>query len=211
MAGGSATAYTAPVSPVTHLLTSWLVAAHGTDNPRDCRWVALAGLAPDADGLGLVWDIASGALAAGEAPLYQKYHHHLLHGLVGGMLLALLAAAVSRRKGRVVLLTLAVFHLHLLCDLLGSRGPDPGDLWPIYYLAPLSNQWLWVWHGQWCLDGWQNKCITVALMLWCLWLPLRLGHSVVGVFNRRADAVFVQVLQGWRTRWLAWRESKGHL
>jgi hypothetical protein len=25
-----------------------------------------------------------------------------------------------------------------------------------------------------------------------------LGHSVVGVFNRRADAVFTGVLRGWR-------------
>jgi len=39
--------------------------------------------------------------------------------------------------------------------------------------------------------------LSVALFLWALWLPVRLGYSVVGVFNRRADQVFVGVLRKW--------------
>ncbi len=38
------------MSPETHLLASWIIAAKATDNPRDCRLVTLAGILPDADG-----------------------------------------------------------------------------------------------------------------------------------------------------------------
>jgi hypothetical protein len=48
--------------PETHLLASWVIAAYATDNQRDCRLVALAGILPDADGLGIIVDAASAAL-----------------------------------------------------------------------------------------------------------------------------------------------------
>ena len=57
---------------------------------------------------------------------------------------------------------------------------------------------MWIWKGQWALDAWPNRLLSAALFCWTLWLGARLGHSVVGVFNRRADAVFVGVLRGWR-------------
>ena len=46
------------MSPETHLLASWIIAAKTTDNPRDCRLVTLAGILPDLDGLGLIVDLA---------------------------------------------------------------------------------------------------------------------------------------------------------
>ncbi len=57
---------------------------------------------------------------------------------------------------------------------------------------------MWIWKGQWGLDAWPNRLLSAALFCWTLWLGARLGHSVVGVFNRRADAVFIGVLRGWR-------------
>jgi inner membrane protein len=47
------------VSPESHLLASWIIAAKTTDNLRDCRLVTLAGILPDADGLGLIVDLAT--------------------------------------------------------------------------------------------------------------------------------------------------------
>lgn len=188
------------MSPVTHLLASWIVAAEATDNPRDCRLVALAGILPDADGLGVLLDLVSGSLSRGEAEVYHRYHHYLLHGVFAGVALAILMAAFARRRLRVGLLVLAVFHLHLLCDLVGSRGPGPGDLWPVFYLGPLSHHPMWVVKWQWALDAWPNRLISVALFGWALWLPVKSGHSVVGVFNRRADAVLVGVLRKWWAR-----------
>jgi len=59
---------------------------------------------------------------------------------------------------------------------------------------------MWIWKYQWRLDGWQNTVITLALLVWALWLAVKMGDSFVGVFNRRADKVFVEVLQKWRSQ-----------
>src|SRR5215471_6905005 len=125
------------MSPETHLLASWLIAAKTTDNPRDCRLVTLAGIMPDVDGLGLIVDVISKAFGH-PTNFYQELHHWLLHGAFGAMLVSLLFTGLARRRLRVGLLTLALFHLHLMFDLLGSRGPELTDLWPIYYLGPFS-------------------------------------------------------------------------
>jgi membrane-bound metal-dependent hydrolase YbcI (DUF457 family) len=190
------------VSPLTHLLASWIVAAKTTDNPRDCRLVTLAGVLPDLDGAGLLVDLArSWATGIDDFSLYQQYHHTLLHGVFGAAVIAGLAAAFARRRLRVAVVALALVHLHLLCDLLGSRGPDPGDLWTIPYLAPFSFRWTWIWQNQWRLDGWQNQVITLVLLAWMMRLAIQRGDSVVGVISRRADAAFVRVLRGWAERW----------
>jgi len=50
------------------------------------------------------------------------------------------------------------------------------------------------------LDSWPNRVITMALFWWALWLAVKRGDSFVGVFNRRADRVFVGVLRKWSTQ-----------
>jgi hypothetical protein len=190
------------MSPATHLLASWIIAAKTTDNPRDCRLVTLAGILPDLDGLGLIVDLGREALGYRSTLLYAHYHHYLLHGFAGGLLIAAVLASFARRRWRVALLALLVFHLHLLCDFVGSRGPEPEDLWPIFYYGPFDKDPMWIWKGQWRLDGWVNRGITVTLFLWALWLAPILGHSIVGVFNRRIDAIVVEVLRKWRAAWV---------
>lgn len=193
------------MSPLTHLLASWVIAAKTTDNPRDCRLVALAGILPDLDGLGLALDLANSALGRKPTHFYEHYHHYLLHGIFGAVAIALLLACFAKQRWRVALLALVTFHLHLLCDFVGSRGPSPEDLWPIFYLGPHDKDPMWVWKGQWRLDGWQNRIVFLGLFVWTLRLAVTRGHSVVGAFNRRADAVFVGVLRGWWTAWQRWR------
>lgn len=187
----------------THLWASWIIGAKTTDNLRDCRLVALAGILPDADGLGLVLDGVNRLFGGPKTLFYEHYHHLWLHGAFGGILITLLVISFAKQKWRVALLALLVFHLHLLCDFVGSRGPDPVDLWPIFYLGPFSKDPLWVWKGQWPLDGWINRLLSVSLFVWALWLAVRLGHSFVGVFNRRLDQVFVAVLRKWHATLVA--------
>src|SRR5580698_1853156 len=122
------------MSPVTHLFASWVVAAYTTDNVRDRRLVTIAGVIPDLDGLGIVIDIARGSYAKGNLFYYPEYHHWLMHGLPAAVVCSLLLAAFAKHKLRVLTLGFLVFHLHLLCDVVGSRGPTPDDLWPIFYL-----------------------------------------------------------------------------
>jgi hypothetical protein len=185
------------MSPLTHLLASWLIATKSTDNPRDCRLVTLAGVLPDADGLGLALDLANRALGRPEIHFYGEYHHFALHGLVGGVAIAGFLTCFAQRRARAALLALLVFHLHLLLDLVGSRGPSPEDLWPIFYFGPISKAPMWLWRGQWRLDAWPNHVFTWVLLTWALLISVQRGDSFVGVFNCWADRVFVSVLRRW--------------
>jgi hypothetical protein len=188
---------------VTHFFVSWVIAAKTTNNPRDCRLVTLAGILPDADGLGLIVDAASRALGYRGTLFYEHYHHFLLHGIYGGIAIAALMTCFARQRWRVALLALLVFHVHLLCDLVGSRGPDPVDLWPIFYLGPISKNVMWIWKGQWQLDAWPNRILSVVMFIWSLKIAVQLGHSFIGVFNRRLDEIFVGVLRKWDNGWKA--------
>src|SRR6266542_1251249 len=182
------------MSPVTHLFASWLIAAHTTENYRDRRLVALSGLLPDLDGAGVVVDFARQLFEGGDDFFYyQRYHHSLLHGIFGAAVISMGLACFARRRGRVAALSFLLVHLHLLCDLAGSRGPSPWDLWPIFYLAPFSHRCVWIWSHQWALDAWPNRVLTIVLFAACLWVATRTGDSSVGVFNRRLDATFVGV------------------
>lgn len=188
------------MSPLTHFVGSWLVGAVVTDNPRDRRLVTLAGVLPDADGLGILVDWTK-ALMTGKATTYayyQHYHHLLLHGWPAAILIAAILAAGGKSRMRVALGCLVTFHLHLLCDLIGSRGPAPTDLWPICYSEPLFRHPIWFWKNQWKLDGWQNQLVFLGVFATALGMAIQRGYSCVGVFSQRADAVFVGVLRKWR-------------
>src|SRR2546430_14915819 len=97
------------MSPETHLLASWIIAAKTTDNPRDCRLVTLAGILPDADGLGLIADIVTPWLGLKPTHYYGRYHHYLLPGAFGAVLIAVLTAALARNRWRGALLLLLGF------------------------------------------------------------------------------------------------------
>src|ERR1017187_8961925 len=127
------------MSPLAHLVGSWLVAVATTNNSRDRKLVTLAGVLPDADGLGAVVDVVGSAISGkpNTFQYYQQYHHILLHGWPGAIAVSVLLMFFARQHWRVFLLCLLTFHLHLLCDLVGSRGPDFGDFWPICYSEPL--------------------------------------------------------------------------
>ena len=191
------------MSPGTHFFMSWIIAAKTTDNRRDCGLVTLAGVLPDLDGLGIIPDVLNRGLGHRETVYYEHYHHFLLHGLFGGVLIALLMAGFARHRWRVLLLAFLVFHLHLLCDLVGSRGPDLDDLWPIYYDGPFNKSWMWLWKGQWRLDSWFNEILSVVLLVWALRISVQQGWSFVTMLNRRWDETFVGVLRQWSAAWKA--------
>jgi hypothetical protein len=199
------------VNPETHLLASWVIAAKGTDNARDCRLVALAGILPDADGLGLIADELTRLMGWKKTFFYGHYHHYLLHGVFGAVLITGVLVLFAQRKWRVALLALLAFHLHLLCDFIGSRGPDPVDLWPIFYFGPFAKDPMWIWKGQLALDAWPNRLLTVCLFVWALWLAVARGYSFVGVFSPRLDRIFVAVLSQWHARLSAWRKHASKL
>lgn len=180
---------------VTHILAGWLVADETGLAHRDKALVAWASVAADADGLGIVVDAANDLLGRAGTTYYETYHHYLGHGLLGAVVTTAVVYCCALNKRKTALFALLSFHLHLFMDVLGSRGSNPIDIWPIDYFAPFSLTPSIAWSGQWPLTGWQNTTITVILMLACIVLAVRRGRSPVSLFSLRADQGFVKVLR----------------
>jgi hypothetical protein len=141
--------------------------------------VTLAGVIPDVDGL---------TLLAGE-DAYGTWHHVLTHGALSAVLFSLALATFAVERRRVAFLSLGTFHLHLLCDLVGS-GPG----WPLFYLWPFSRDEL-MWSGQWDLASWQNAIIGLLASLLVLWCAVPLGRTIVELFSVSADAKVVAAVR----------------
>lgn len=185
------------MNPITHFLVGWTVGeAARLESRRDRAIVALAGVVPDLDGFGIVAEKAT--LAAGwEEPLlwWTNYHHVLCHNLGFGLLVAGVAARLaSGRRGLVAGLAFVAFHLHLLGDLVGAKGPE-GYLWPIPYLSPFSDAWVWSWEGAWELNAWPNIALTGALLALTFRFAWARGRSPVGLVSERVDGLFVEALR----------------
>ena len=186
------------MSPVTHGLISWTLANCPGVDRRGRLLVTLAGLAPDIDGLGIVVQVAT---ANSERPLewFSLYHHRLAHNVLAAALCILLCWWLSGRNLRVAVLACVAFHLHLLCDLIGARGPD-GYQWPIPYLLPFSEAWQWTWSGQWQLNAPPNVIITVVVLAITGFMACQRGFSPVELVSPTADTRVVATLR----RWFRW-------
>ena len=182
------------MSPITHFLMGWAVAnlvpALGK---RDRALVTWASVVPDIDGLGIV---AERLTRNSSHPLnwWSDYHHVLGHNLGFALIVAAIAAILAKQKVKTTLLVLFSFHLHLLGDLMGARGPD-GDQWPIPYLLPFSKQVELPWSGQWALNAWPNFVITAALVGITFMLARQRGFSPLEMASVRADAALVRALR----------------
>ena len=181
------------MNPASHLLISWSVANTAEISRRDRTLVTLSGIIPDIDGVGIVAELLTENTAA---PLlwYSKYHHVLGHNLALGLILAAAVALFSVRRWMSAFLTLAAFHLHLLGDLVGSRGPD-GYQWPIPYLFPFSADWTLIWDGQWGLNAWPNIMATVLVLGITLYLAWKRGRSPLEMISSRVDTALVDALR----------------
>jgi membrane-bound metal-dependent hydrolase YbcI (DUF457 family) len=177
------------MSPGQHLIISW-VTANVVDLDRRSRIaITIAGLSPDFDGFGWIADRIA-RLMGYSTSLYEDYHH-MLHNLPSALVVAAvcgLACGYRRGRGWVVFgLSLLAFHLHLLADVMGSRGPD-GYQWPIPYLAPFTDAMEWTWAGQWELDDWRNPAIGVTFFIIAVLIARYRRVTFFELFSRRFEA-----------------------
>lgn len=181
------------MSPVTHLLAGWLVANSSRRFGRKERiLVTAAGLIPDVDGFGIV---AEALTRNNGNPLlwWSNYHHVLGHNLLFGLFVTLVAFLLSARNRAVAALVIVSFHLHLLGDFVGARGPGD-DLWVVPYFLPFSAH-EFSWSGQWELNAWPNFLITGILLITMFYLAWRRGCSPLEMVSAKANAAFVRTLR----------------
>jgi hypothetical protein len=168
-----------------------------------------AAVAPDIDGIGIVPELLTRNTS--HPLLWFSQYHHSLHTLAFALACTAVAYIIAGPmvgftfgpviQGRrlpthpwlTAFLVFVSFHLHLLCDLIGARGPD-GDQWPIPYLNPFSNSIQLTWHGQWALNGWQNFAITGLLLVATLWIARKYGSSPVELVSEKANKRVVATL-----------------
>jgi inner membrane protein len=180
------------MSPVTHFLSGWVVANVALLNRRERAAVTIAAVIPDLDGAGIFAEILTRNSA--HRLLWFSEYHHVLHNLLFGLIVAGVAGAVATKRWLTASAALAALHIHLLQDLVGSRGPD-GFGWPIPYLLPFTDHGAWIWHGQWALNAWPNLLLTVTLLALTLWLAIVRGFSPIEMFSREADRAVVAALR----------------
>lgn len=181
------------MNPLTHFFLSWDVANAGKLDSRDRLLVSVAGIIPDVDAFGMLPELLTRESAR---PLFwwTDYHHVLGHNLTFAVLMMGAAFLMAHKRLKTAMLTIFTFHLHLLCDVVGARGPD-GYHWPIAYLYPFSDSVQLEWAGQWALNAWPNFLITGAALLLAFYWAWQRGYSPIGLFSRSADAVFVATLR----------------
>lgn len=180
------------MSPITHFLTGWVAANCAKLSRRERAIVTLACVAPDIDGLGIIPELLTRNSA--HPLLWFTLYHHTLHTLAFALVVAAVAFTLAQQRWKTAALAFLTFHIHLLEDLLGSRGPD-GYQWPIPYLAPFSSKLQLTWSGQWGLNAWPNIAITAVLLLITLWLAWRRGFSPIEMISTNADAAFIAALR----------------
>jgi hypothetical protein len=141
----------------THVLSGWCLGNLIRLTARERLFCMIAAAAQDIDGLGILIS----------QELYWDYHHKLGHCAAFGVALSLALASFSTHRLLAGATYLALFHLHLVLDYLGS-GPG----WPLYYFWPFS-QAEWVNPRAWPFFSWQNIGTAVALIAWTVLIAFR--------------------------------------
>jgi hypothetical protein len=134
-------------------------------------------LFPDVDGLGLI--ISDSA--------YVQWHHVLAHNLLAGLLASALFMTIGRSELKIGLLYLALFHLHLAMDLVGS-----GSGWGIQYLWPFSNRSIES-SMAWDFRSWQNYAVLIALAAFTIWIALSRKRTPLEFVAPRLNAALIKV------------------
>jgi inner membrane protein len=155
--------------------------------------VTWASVVPDLDGVGIIADRLT-RNSAHPSNWCGQYHHTLCHNLGFAIIVAGMAAVLTRQRLKTTTLVFISFHLHLIGDLVGARGPD-GDQWPIPYLLPFTKNMHLVWSGQWALNAWLNMVITAASIGCALVWARRRGFCLLEMVSTLVDAGFVSAIR----------------
>jgi inner membrane protein len=183
------------MNPVTHYLVGWMVSQNEPETVRikQRTLIALAGVAPDFDGVGIIAEVLT-RNSPHPLPWFSEYHHILGHNITAAAVCTGAVYLLSGRSLKTTGLACLSFHLHLLCDVLGARGPE-GYQWPIPYLLPFSHSMDLTWSGQWALNAWPNFLLTFILLGMMFYFAWKRGYSPLEMLSQNYNRVFVDTLR----------------
>ncbi len=159
----------------THVMSGWCVANCFRLSARERFLAMLAAGLPDLDGVTYVF--------GDEA--YWATHHVYGHNLLFALLLSGVLTTFCTHKIKCFLLFLALVHLHLVMDLLGS-----GEGWTIPYWLPFNGT-EYAWSFGWDLNALQNKLAGLFFLLWCVGIAIYCGRTPLEWFMPKLDAQLV--------------------
>lgn len=172
---------------VHHLLYGAALANASSRSRRERRWIMLASIAPDADGV-TIWSPA----------LWEKVHHTFGHNVFFVAAMVGAAAAFARPGRRLRLAAAVAFALvvlHLALDLAISGTWPMRPLWPLsgfdvnlgnFVADPARLDWWLRVPVQWTLMA---IAIALAIRTW-----RRHGRSAIELFSVKADELFAGYL-----------------
>jgi len=116
------------------------------------------------------------------------------------LLITAVCAGFAVKKPRTALFAFLSFHTHLICDLIGGRGPSEpafpdGCQWPIPYFLPFDGRVQFAWEHQWELNAWQNFAITFAALGFMFYWARARGVSPLEGISLNANRRFVETIR----------------
>lgn len=103
------------MSPIVHGMIAWLVAVLFAKRINDRRFITVAGVVPDIDGIFILLSNSS----------YSEFHHTFGHSFVFGILVAVTVYALSTDRVKAFFGALTAFSLHLAADIVGTNWSVP--------------------------------------------------------------------------------------
>lgn len=153
-----------------HAQVGWHLAERAGLDRRDRIVCALAGAAPDVDGLTVLFGLSN----------YWGLHHTFGHSLVTLPVIAIVIGLCGSDKPRTVAWSLAAAFAHVAVDSFGAM--------PVRVLWPLNSEWAPVDHAN-PFVVFPVEFVTPFLMIWwSLAVYRRRGISVLEIFGRRIEA-----------------------
>ena len=178
---------------ITHALIGWTFGQRFCPSRRDAGLVAVAAVIPDLDAVGAPLEVLSRG-TSWEVTWFSDFHHVLGHNVAAALVTVLVAAALSQHRLKTALFAALMFHVHLLGDIVGAKGPD-GEQWPIPYLYPFVRTWEITWSGQWEINAWPNLVLTILLLAYMFVLTRNCGYSFLWYLSEKGDRALVETIR----------------
>jgi hypothetical protein len=164
------------LSPIGHLQYGWWFAHWGEFNRSERAAIALAGAAPDLDGLSLL----------GGSDIYYAYHHILFHN-IGSALAVLVLGGIFWWKRKIVwLLVVFSFAMHVVEDYATTS-------WNQHPWKPFSDATVNLSSHLpgWMVQGVFQTTAMVFILAMTVWIYSRHGRTPLEILSPALDRLLV--------------------